>query len=431
MEVSGRGMDSNWLTAYLVLAGAALAQSLLLLAQAWEHRRYGRSCMQGLKKHQPTGRAMVLAPCKGFDLDLEDNLRGLVRQDYDDYEVTFIVESADDPACRVIRRVMGEHPRKALRLLVAGRAVAGGQKVHNLRTATAQLPPSIRYLAFADSDARPRPEWLRLAIARLGRQRIGAQTGYRWFVPQRPSLANHLLYCINSSIMSLLGQESHYLLWGGSWAIRRELFEEIGLHAAWEGTLSDDLVASRALRRARAYVRFEPACVVASPIDHSLRSMFDFIRRQYLIGKYYAPGWWLFALVATSIRNLAWPATLAAVTCGLLTGTPPLWLPLGLAGATYLAGMGRRWLVQGLASVYFPERHEELGSARRFDLWAGPLAGAVNWLALFSSVFGRHITWRGIRYRLFRGGRVLLERRSEDEIPIPLPMPSPAKRRAA
>ena len=38
---------------------------------------------------------------------------------------------------RVIRRVMAEHPAAAARLLVAGRATESGQKVHNLRAATA------------------------------------------------------------------------------------------------------------------------------------------------------------------------------------------------------------------------------------------------------------------------------------------------------
>ena len=97
-----------------------------------------------------------------------------------------IVEDAADAAAPVIRRVMAEHPTVAARLIVAGRAVAGGQKVHNLRAATADLAAEIRALVFVDSDARPRPEWLRLAMARLAEPGVAAATGYRWFVPKRP-----------------------------------------------------------------------------------------------------------------------------------------------------------------------------------------------------------------------------------------------------
>ena len=61
-------------TAYLLLAAAAVVQAILLGLQAWEQRRYVRSCMRTLDQRRPTGRALVLAPCKGADVELEENL---------------------------------------------------------------------------------------------------------------------------------------------------------------------------------------------------------------------------------------------------------------------------------------------------------------------------------------------------------------------
>ena len=284
-------MEAYWWTMYWIGAGVAILQSLLMALQTWEHRRFARSCMKGMERHQPTGRVLLCAPCKGHDINLEDNLRSLLEQDYDDYEVAFIVESTDDPACPLIRRAMAAHPWMSSRLVVAGRAEESGQKVHNLRVATARLSPRIKFLAFVDSDARPRPEWLRMLISRAHRKHIGAMTGYRWFVPQSNSVANNLLYSLNCNVMSLLARNSHYLLWGGSWAIRRSVFEKIGLHSAWQGTLSDDLVASRLLSKAKMNVRFEPACVVASPIDHSFSDAMSFVRRQYLLSRIYTRDW--------------------------------------------------------------------------------------------------------------------------------------------
>jgi cellulose synthase/poly-beta-1,6-N-acetylglucosamine synthase-like glycosyltransferase len=136
-------MEAYWWILYWIGAGIALVQSLLLALQTWEHRRFARSSMRNLDHHQPTGRVLLCAPCKGHDLNLEDNLRSLLEQDYDDYEVSFIVESADDPACAVIRRVMAAHPWMSSRLIVAGRATESGQKVHNLRVATGRLSPRI------------------------------------------------------------------------------------------------------------------------------------------------------------------------------------------------------------------------------------------------------------------------------------------------
>ena len=113
-------MDAYWLTIYLILAGLVIVQALLLALQTWEHRRYVRSCMRGLDRYQPTGRVALFAPCKGLDLDLEANLRAILRQDYDNYEVTFIVESTDDPAYPAIRRAMAAHPSVPARVIVAG-----------------------------------------------------------------------------------------------------------------------------------------------------------------------------------------------------------------------------------------------------------------------------------------------------------------------
>jgi cellulose synthase/poly-beta-1,6-N-acetylglucosamine synthase-like glycosyltransferase len=401
----GNSMDSPWLIAYLVLLGLAVAQSVLLVLQTWEHRRYARSCMRRLDRHRPTGRAAVFAPCKGWDIDLEENLRALLRQDYHDYEVTFLVESVDDPAVEVIRRAMADHRRVAARLVIAGQATACGQKVHNLRSGTAGLSPQIEYLAFLDSDARPRPEWLRLLIARLCEANTGAVTGYRWFVPVRDSLANHLLYSMNCDIMSLLGRSSHYLVWGGSWGIRRAVFESIDLRSRWAGTLSDDLAAARQLRRARLRVRFEPGCVVASPLDYSLSEMFCFVRRQYLMARFYVVDWWAFALAASTVTSLAWLGSLAVLGWSLVHGTPPAWIPACGAAVLYLLGVSRGSLRQDLVGTYFPDRQEELRRAGRFDVWASPLARLAHWLGILGSLLGQHMTWRGISYRVLPGGQ--------------------------
>jgi len=55
-------------------------------------------------------------------------------------------------------------------------------------------------------------------------------------------VANALVYSMNCDVLSLLTRSSHHLIWGGSWAIRREVFETLHLRDAWKGTISDDLV---------------------------------------------------------------------------------------------------------------------------------------------------------------------------------------------
>ncbi len=197
-------MTSPWLIAYSLLAGAALVQGVLVAINVYEHRRRALARRKNVPNYAPSGRVLVVSPCKGDEPELETNLRAVLTQDYPDYEVAFVVEDAADPACAAIRRAMAACPHTPARLIVAGRAEKCGQKVHNLRAATAELADDIRHLAFFDSDGRPKPFWLRTAIYKHYLPRIGATTGYRWMVPRRPSIANHLAVAINCNVMAML-----------------------------------------------------------------------------------------------------------------------------------------------------------------------------------------------------------------------------------
>jgi ceramide glucosyltransferase len=415
----GERMDADWIAAYLILAGVAIVASLLMALQTWEHRRYVRSCMRDLALHQPTGRIALFAPCKGLDLDLEVNLRAILRQDHDNYEVTFIVENTDDPAYPAIRRAMSEHPWVPARVVVAGRAADSGQKVHNLRVATEHISQRIKYLAFVDSDARPRPEWLRTLVSRLEVPGLGAVTGYRWFMPVRPSVANALVYSMNCDVMSLLTRSSHYLIWGGSWAMRREVFDAIGLRDAWQGTLSDDLVASRLMRQSRLEVRFEPGCVVASPLDVSLGQAMSFIRRQYLVARLYTFDWWLISLVTATFSSVTWLANMIVLLCSLWRGAPSPWLPLGISSVLYVLTVYRGSIRQSLVRTYFPHWEKASRRIRGFDVWANPLVELAHWIGVLSAGVGRYVNWRGIRYHVIPGGQVRKIMRPGDAAEVP------------
>ena len=400
-------MDSPWLIGYVFLAGAAIVQALLVAINVYEHRRRALVRLKKISYYAPSGRVLVLSPCKGHDANLEENLRALLTQDYPDYEVAFIVEDAADPACPVIRRAMTACPQTPARLLVAGQAERCGQKVHNLRVATAGLSPEIRHLAFFDSDSRPKSYWVRAAIYKHYLPQIGATTGYRWLIPQKPTLPNHLVSAINCNVMAVLGRDSHHMVWGGSWAIRRGTFEQLKIHEAWEGMLSDDLVASNQLQRSGLQVRFDPACVLTLPADFDWAGMFDFVRRQYRITRHYTFRWWVLALAAATVGNLAWLVSLGLLAGALCGAGSSAWLPATVLVALYGLGLYRGWAMQSLAAVYSPENLPELRGVRRWHIWASPAVAFVQWLGLIASAFGNRVKWRAIDYRLGADGRVL------------------------
>ncbi len=399
-------MGSLWPILGVVLGLLAILRAILAGTQAYEHRRFAKSRLESLRDYGPTGRATLMVPCRGLDLGLEENLDTLFEQDYADYEICFIVESRTDPAYPVIDRVIGRHPDVDSRIVFSGVAQRSGQKVHNLRVATERLSPRTKYLAFVDSDARPTRRWLRALLGRLDRPEVGAATGYRWFVPKNPSLANHIVYSINCGIAAILCHRSPGVVWGGSWAIRRDMFQWLGIREAWDQTLSDDLVASRVLRRAGLAVEFEPAAMVASPLDVDFRQMVGFVRRQYLIGRFYIHGWWAFGLVSVTLANLVLLGSLGLWGWCLATGATWLPVPAGVFAVLYLAGVFGGLVRQDAALAYFPDLKNALAPARYFDIFAGPLVGLANMLLLISSTVGQHVTWRRVTYRMYRTGRI-------------------------
>ena len=360
---------------------------------------------------RPAAGCLSSRPAKDTTPHLEENLRALLTQDYPDYEVTFIVEDAGDAACPVIRRAMAACPQTPARLLVAGRAEGCGQKVHNLRTATADLPPEIRHLAFFDSDSRPKPYFgprgdLQ-ALPAENRRDHGLPLAHPPKADRReppglrdqlqrdgragPRLAPH-------GLGRFLGHPSRDV---------RATEDPRGLgRDAQRRPGGLEPVAPQRLE-----VRFDPACVLTSPVDFDWAGMLDFVRRQYRITRHYAFRWWLLALAAATVANLAWLVSLGLLAWAMLCASRrSAWLPATALGALYGLGLYRGWAMQGLAAVYSPENLPELRGVRRWHVWASPAVAFVQWLGLIASAFGNRVTWRAIDYRLGADGRVLSQR---------------------
>jgi len=392
----------------LLLAGVALLWAVLMTLQVHEHKRYVRVSLRSAPRpwHVPP-QVLVCVPCKGLDLDLASNLTCVLSQNYPNFRVRFVVESVTDPAHAVIQQLIAKSSVPC-ELLVAGTCTNGGQKVHNLCCATAELPDDVQVLAFFDSDASPVPDALARLVDRVCRGGLQVATGYRWFVPRRPSVANLTLSSVNAAVASLLNHQGWNLVWGGSWAVTRELFEKTALANAWRGTLSDDLVASRVMRSAGVKVAFEPGCMAASPIDVTWKEAASFLRRQFLIVRCYAPFWWWATVPLMVLQPLVLFGGLAFAPVLAWQGDPFWFWPLLVSAALYAtAALRSRWR-QATWSTRVIAAPDALRAAARFDQWA------ASWSCLFAagvmltSAVGRTITWRGICYHIGPAGRITL-----------------------
>jgi cellulose synthase/poly-beta-1,6-N-acetylglucosamine synthase-like glycosyltransferase len=350
-------------------------------------------------------RASVVVPCRGVDQGLRENLAALFAQHYPAYELVFVSDRAEDPALAVAERLSRElaveeagMPRA--RFVVAGRASECGQKVHNLRAAVAECDPSSEVFVFVDTDARPRADWLRALVAPLEDKRVGAATGYRWFLPVRGGLASHLRSVWNASIASALGQdERRNFCWGGSTAIRRETFEWLNVKGRWRGAASDDYALTRALQEAELPIRFVPACLTASLEDCTLRQLFEFTTRQLKITRVYAPHLWRFVLISNLLFVTVFFGGIALAATRAALGLDAEW-PLAVVSVVFLLGVWKSFFRLRAVALVLEDRHAELRAGLWAHLLLWPLTAALFLHNSLAAALSRRITWRGIEYEL-------------------------------
>ncbi len=379
----------------------------LLVIQAAVSLRGGVRYLSYVRRELAKGKsdftpyASVIAPCRGVDQGLRENLAALFRQDYTAYEIIFVTDSAADPALAVIEDVRREFgARVASRVCIAGEAESGGQKVHNLRAAVREADAKSEVFVFVDSDARPGENWLRQLVAPLADEHMGAATGYRWFIPVKGGLSSTLRAVWNASIASALGEQSgRNFCWGGSTAIRRATFERARVMEEWEGAASDDFAMMRALRRERLPIHFAPACLTASHEDCDLRELLEFTTRQLKITRVYAPHLWQVVLLSNLLFVLVFyggiALTLARAALGLSAAATLPYVVALYALGTLKAFL--RWRAVRLALAQFRAELRRDAPAHLF-LW--PLASALYLYNALAALFSRRIVWRGITYEL-------------------------------
>jgi cellulose synthase/poly-beta-1,6-N-acetylglucosamine synthase-like glycosyltransferase len=144
----------------------------------------------------------LIVPCCGDEDGLEANLEALLGLHYPRFQVRLVVANSDDAAVPVIERVRARHPGRS-ELIVAGPGRDHGQKIHNLLAAL-DAGPQADVLAFADSDGRPEPGWLRRLVAGLGEPGVGVTSSYRFYRPKPPGFATLLRSVWNLSVSTAL-----------------------------------------------------------------------------------------------------------------------------------------------------------------------------------------------------------------------------------
>ncbi len=379
----------------LLLAAVGAASFLAGLASLLGSMRFRllarRSAARALPAFMPP--VAVVVACKGVDPGLEANLAALLDQDYPAFRVVFSLDALDDPAHEVIRRVAAASAVRVTVVAAAPVRNATGKAAALIRAAK-ELTAEDEVVAFMDSDARPPRRWLRDLVAPLQDPAIGATTAYRWYASDR-TLASAARSAWNAAGTNLLFDPRRNFAWGGSSAIRREVFARTYIAAKWGSALSDDMVATQAVKGAGLRVEYVPAATVVTDEPCDWRTTLEWTTRQTVMMHAYDPR-------VTRYAALAYGTVAGSIDLGIALAAVALLADSAFALAAVLL----------LAHVPFTAAKAalRLGTFRRLTGQrlgpSGPfLLGSLvaPWLALWNLNAARRlrvISWRGTLYEI-------------------------------
>ncbi|MFA5239177.1 MAG: glycosyltransferase family 2 protein [Phycisphaerae bacterium] len=393
----------NW---YYYIAILLILSQLLFSYHAVRNYHYALSKYKKKRTiYRP--RTALIVPCKGLDPNFRQNISSFFNQDYEDYLLWFVVADKADPAyaalCELKDNLAQTSKARDIQVMVSGAAQSCSQKIHNLLYCYKRVESDVEVLAFADSDICIRSDWLSHLVHPLRYPKTGATTGYRWYIPRKNNLASIALSSVNSKIAQLLGNSYFNQAWGGSMAIRVDVFKQLGLDEIWPKSLSDDLSLSYAVKKAHKKVDFVPACLVASYESTTWRKLFEFGRRQFLITRVSTPRTWRIGLYSSiySIFGL-WGGAALAIYAAFQPSIPNYQFSMFIAVPIlfFSAQFIRAILRQKMARKLLDHERKAMRVACIVDILLFWLWSPLLLLLIISSAFGRTITWRGIRYKL-------------------------------
>lgn len=381
----------------LFVASAVAPVALVLIIRASRirsaagHRSYGEAYLP----HIPVE---ILVPVKGLLSCHEVVLRSLLEQDYEPYVVTFILESADDPANTVVDKLCAQHPMG--RKLISGMSNCCAQKNHNLVEGSKNLKPETQILVFCDSTNLAEPHWLQGFTAPLRAGDVQVVTTFRAFDPRPETMAGMGQAVYAACIVVLNSVKKNP--WGGATGIQRKTFEDLKVALAWSRTVVDDLVLGNVLREAGVEVSFDPCHLLTTPLEcQTFQGLLSYLDRQILFPKFTNPGIWLSSLVCSVSLTLGLTIALVAAALYLLGYAGALlgWVSMASLGLAVLAGLSLR----GLSSL-------RLTTSR----WLLSIISLliVGTFVFLRSIFVNRIEWHGTTYYPGSSGVVLRMERS-------------------
>ena len=341
---------------------------------------------------------VVILCLRGSDPQLKDCLSGLLKQDYDNWELRIVVDHADDPAFEVVEACLGRESRSNVSVrILETRYETCSLKLSALSQELANLDEDCEAVVLVDADVVTYPGWLKDMLNPLQHSDVGAATGIRWFAPPEQSTGASMRHLWN---LGALGQMHRFgVAWGGSLALKADFVRSAELSRQWSQMAFEDTALLNSLTRATLQLRFVPQAVMINTESVEVAGCMSYIRRQMLNARLYHPAW--MSIFGHGVLSAIGTAGSLVVLCGtLLTHN---WTALAaLAGMLSIAGVTSAFFAIRLESsvrrILETRLNQPIGSALLTAMIHVVPVQLFYGFALLAVLKQKTVDWRGIRY---------------------------------
>jgi chlorobactene glucosyltransferase len=332
-------------------------------------------------------RASLLVPARNEARNIEACARGLLQQDYPDFEVIILDDESTDGTGAIVERLAAEDAR--LRV-IRGQPLPAGWLGKNWACQQLSRASSGEYLLFTDADTRHDPLMLREAVATAVATRADLLSG----MPHQevktwseqllmPLLALSFMAFIPIALAERVRPAFLSVSIGQFLLFRRSAYEQINGHTSVRDKVVEDFELARAIKRAGLQWRFVDATSrIHCRMYHNFREVFDGLSKNLYVvfGNIF-----FFALAwsALIISFLEPPLILLLALLGV-------GLPIKLLGLSVLA-VGQAILLWGLTDLRFglPIRQAALYPVTIV------LAAIIGLRSMLAHYLGRGVMWKG------------------------------------
>jgi ceramide glucosyltransferase len=389
-----------WLAVAGVFTSTGYLVLLLVAATRFRLRR-GQAAVRGTK--QMPG-ATMMKPLCGMEPRLEENLTSFFTQDYPEFEILFGTRDASDPALDVVRRLRARYPQVPVKIVFSGEPDQPNAKVCTLREMFAKA--SHEYVVISDSDVGVQRDYLQRVVVPLLDDKTGlvmclyrgVPTGGFWAGLEALGMSVEMTAGVVAA--SSIGEVDFAL--GPTMATRREVVKSIGGIGALAEYCSDDYVLGNLVAKSGRKVEISENVIDHYVVNRSFKASMEHQRRWMMSTRFSIP-------VGHAVSVLGF-----AVPFGVLAAVAGFWSGHAALGAELLGWTVINRMIMSAAVGWGVVRDRRALAY----CWLYPLRDLMGFGFWLASYAGDTVEWRGEKYRLVTGGR-MIRQESSHEVTVP------------